>query len=123
MSRSKRFRVSFVTSEGNRAFARRDVNSRMETEQNTEASRDSSASTSHELKVTVERGKTRAECLNCNFKIAPKSAFGPVLFDCEDHGRISQLDCTKEHENVLRSWISAIRKGSVTRSDLNQVGR
>ena len=95
----------------------------MATERNTEASRDSFAITSHELKVTVECGKTSAECLNCDFKIAPRSAFGPVLFDSEDHGKISQLDCSKEHEKVLRSWISAIRRGSVTRSDLSEVGR
>jgi hypothetical protein len=95
----------------------------METERNTEASRDTSAITSHELKVTVERGKTRAECLNCDFQIAPRSAFGPVLFDSEDHGKISQLDCDKKHEKALMSWISAIRRGSVSRSDLREVGR
>jgi len=90
----------------------------METELSNAALNKIVANTSHAIKVINERGKTRAECLDCDFNIAPRSAFQLVLFDAEDHGQISQLDCAKEHEMIIKSWISAIRNGSVKRSDL-----
>lgn len=118
MGRSKRYRIAQVTGEGNRAFARQDVNQRMETERSNAALKKIVANTSHKIRVVNERGKTRAECLDCSFNIAPRSAFQLVLFDAEEHGRISQLDCAKKHEMIIKSWISAIRNGSIVRSDL-----
>lgn len=110
-----------MTSEGNRALARSDINSRMENERNNESSRKIGAETSHELKIVIERNKTRAECFECDFKVESNSGFGLILFDAEDHGRITQLVCPRNHEKSILSWIAAIRKGSATRNLLGQI--
>jgi len=114
VSRSKRFRVSHVTSDGNRAFARQNVNARMDSD----AVREHISKTPHGLKVVVELKKTRAECLECDFRIAPGPRFQFVLFDAENHGRISQLVCAQRDEKLVLSLIQSIRNGSVCRDDL-----
>jgi hypothetical protein len=115
MGRSKRFRVSHVTSEGNRALARSDINSRMKSEENNAPPRKISPETSHELDIVIERNKSTAKCFECDFKVESNSGFLSILFDAEDHGRITHLDCPLEHRAVVLSWIRSIRKGWVTR--------
>ena len=66
MGRSKRFRVSHVTSEGNRALARSDINSRMKSEGNNAPPRKISPETSHELDIVIERNKSTAKCFECD---------------------------------------------------------
>ena len=104
-----------MTSEGNRALARSDINSRMKNERSNKPPRKTSPETSHELKIVIERNKYTAKCFNCDFKAESDSGFLPILFDAEDHGRITRLDCPREHKAVVLSWIRSIRKGWVTR--------
>jgi len=126
MGRSKRFRVSHVTSEGNRALARSDINSRMKNEQdnkppNNEPPRKTSPETSDELKIVIERNKYTAKCFDCDFKVESNSGFLPILFDAEDHGRITQLEGPDEHKKVVQSWIRPIREGQITRNILPSI--
>lgn len=107
-----------MTSEGNRALARSDINSRMKNERNNKPTRKTSPETSHELKIVIERNKYTAKCFNCDFKVESNSGFRPILFDAEDHGRITHLDCPSEHKAAVLSWIRSIRKGWVTRNIL-----
>jgi len=109
-----------VTGDGNRALARSDIDSQMKNEQdnkppNNKPPRKTSPKTSHELKIVIERNKYTAKCLECDFKVESNSGFLPILFDAEDHGRITHLDCPREHKAVVLSWIRSIRKGWVTR--------
>ena len=115
MGRSRRFRVSYVTGDGNRALARSDINSRIKNERNNEPPRKISPETLHKLKIVIERNKYTAKCFDCDFKVESNSGFLPILFDAEDHGQITQLDCPSEHKAVVLSWIRSIRKGWVTR--------
>ena len=94
-----------MTSEGNRALARSDINSRMKNEQDNKPPKKHNPETSHELKIVIERNKYTAECLDCNFESVSHSGFLAILFDAEDHGRITQLDCPREHKAVVLSWI------------------
>ena len=114
MSRSKRFRVAHVTSDGNRAFARQNVDARIEGN----AAREHISKTPHGLKVVVELNKTRAECLECDFRIEPGPRFQFVLFDAENHGRISELVCAQHDEKLVLSLIQSIRNGDICRDDL-----
>ena len=115
-----------MTSEGNRALARSDINSRMKNEQdnkppNNEPPRKTSPETSHELKIVIERNKYTAECLDCHFESVSHSGFLPILFDAEDHGRITQLEGPDEHKKVVQSWIRPIREGQITRDILPSI--
>ena len=121
MGRSKRFKVSHVTSEGNRALARGGVNSRMKNEGNNKPPRKTNPETSHELKIVIERNKYTAECLDCHFESVSHSGFLPILFDAEDHGRITQLEGPDEHKKVVQSWIRPIREGQITRNILPSI--
>jgi hypothetical protein len=103
-----------VTSDGNRALARQNVNARMENGK----TRRHISRTSHGLKVTVIPGKTRAECLECDFRIEPGPKFQLVLFDAESHGRICELDCDQDDLRRVFSIIESIRNGNVHRDDL-----
>ena len=109
-----------MTGDGNRALARSDINSQMKNEQDNKPPsnkppRKTSLKTSHELKIVIERNKYTAKCFDCDFKVESNSGFLPILFDAEDHGQITQLDCPSEHKAVVLSWIRSIRKGWVTR--------
>ena len=121
MSRSKRFRVSHVTSEGNRALARGGVNSHMKNEGNNKPPRKTSPVTSHELKIVIGPNKYTAECLDCDFESVSHSGFLPILFDAEDHGRITDLEGTDENKKAVQSWIRPIREGRFTRDDLPSI--
>ena len=104
-----------MTGDGNRALARSDINSRIKNERNNEPPRKISPETLHKLKIVIERNKYTAKCFDCDFKVESNSGFLPILFDAEDHGQITQLDCPSEHKAVVLSWIRSIRKGWVTR--------
>ena len=109
-----------MTGDGNRALARSDINSQMKNEQdnkppNNKPPRKISPETLHKLKIVIERNKYTAKCFDCDFKVESNSGFLPILFDAEDHGQITQLDCPSEHKAVVLSWIRSIRKGWVTR--------
>ena len=104
-----------MTGDGNRALARSDINSRIKNERNNEPPRKISPETLHKLKIVIERNKYTAKCFNCDFKAESDSGFLPILFDAEDHGQITHLDCPSEHKAVVLSWIRSIRKGWVTR--------
>ena len=121
MGRSKRFKVSHVTSEGNRALARGGVNSRMKSEGSNKPPRKTSPETSHELKIIIERNKCTAKCLDCDFKAESGTGFGSVLFDAEDHGRITQLEGPDERKKIIQSWIRPIREGQITRDILKTI--
>ena len=107
-----------MTGDGNRALARSDINSRIKNERNNEPPRKISPETLHKLKIVIERNKYTANCFDCDFKVESNSGFLPILFDAEDHGQITQLDCPSEHKAVVLSWIRSIRKGWVTRNVL-----
>lgn len=66
----------------------------------------------------TQPGKSRAECLECGFKISPRSEFQFVIFDAERHGRITQLDCSKRDEAMLITMIKGIREGTIERHHL-----
>ena len=121
MGRSKRFKVSHVTSEGNRSLARGGVNSRIKNEGSNKPPRKTSPETSHELKIVIERNKYTAECLDCHFESVSHSGFLPILFDAEDHGRITQLEGADEQKKVIQSWIRPIREGQITRDILKTI--
>ena len=110
-----------MTSEGNRALARSDTNSRMKNERNNEPPRKISPETSHELKIIIERNKCTAKCLDCDFKAESGTGFLSVLFDTEDHGRITQLEGAEEQKKVIQSWIRPIREGQITRDILKTI--
>lgn len=114
MSRSKRFRASHVTSDGNRALARQSNNAGF----GHRVVRDHNPRTPHGLKVVVELNKTRADCLECDFRIEPGPRFPLVLFDAESHGRISELVCAQRDEKLVLSLIQSIRSGIVNRGEL-----
>ena len=107
-----------MTGAGDRALARSNFNSRIKNERNNEPPRKTSPKTLHKLKVVIERNKYTAKCFDCDFKVESNSGFLPILFDAEDHGQITQLDCPSEHKAVVLSWIRSIRKGWVTRNVL-----
>ena len=107
-----------MTGDGNRALARSDINSRIKNERNNEPPRKISPETLHKLKIVIERNKYTAKCFDCDFKVESNSGFLPILFDAEDHGQITQLDCPSEHKAVVLSWVGSIRKGWVTRNVL-----
>ena len=121
MGRSRRFRFEHVTGEGNRALARSDINSRMKNEQDNKPPRKTSRETSDELKIVIERNKYTAKSFNCDFKAESDSGFLPILFDAEDHGRITQLEGPDEHKKVVQSWIRPIREGQITRNILPSI--
>ena len=110
-----------MTSEGNRALARSDINSRMKSEGSNKPPRKTSPETSHELKIIIERNKCTAKCLDCDFKAESGTGFGSVLFDAEDHGRITQLEGPDEQKKVVQSWIRPIREGQITRDILKSI--
>ena len=115
MGRSRRFRFEHVTGEGNRALARSDIDSQMKNKQDNKPPRKTNPKTSHELKIVIERNKYTAKCLDCDFEVETNTGYSPILFDAEDHGRITQLDCPHEHKAGVLSWIRSIRNGWVTR--------
>ena len=121
MGRSRRFRVSYVTGDGNRALARSDINSRIKNERNNEPPRKISPETLHKLKIVIERNKYTAKCFDCDFKVESNSGFLPILFDAEDHGRITQLEGADEQKKAIQSWIRPIREGQITRDILKTI--
>lgn len=104
MSRSKRFRVLYVTGSGSRGLARRGVRF--------------VSATSHKLRVVVEPEKTSAACLNCDFKIVSSHKCELVIFDAESHGQIVELDCSKQDQESLLLFIKDIRSGLVNRKSI-----
>ena len=121
MSRSKRFRVSHVTSEGNRALARSDIDSQIKKGHDNKPPRKNTPDTSHEVKIVIARKKYTAKCLNCDFESVSHSGFLAILFDAEDHGRITELEGSEEHKKVVQSWIGPIREGQITREMLPSI--
>jgi hypothetical protein len=107
-----------VTSEGNRALARSDINSQIEKGHDNKPPRKTEPDTSHEVKIVIARKKYTAKCLNCDFESVSHSGFLAILFDAEDHGRITELEGSEEHKKVVKSWIGPIREGRITREML-----
>ena len=107
-----------MTSEGNRALARGDINPQINNQPNNEPPRKANSETSHELKIVIERNKYTAKCFDCDFEVETNTGCSLILFDAEDQGRITPLDCPHEHEAKVFSWIIAIRNGWVTVSYL-----
>lgn len=66
----------------------------------------------------LEHNKYTANCFDCDFEVETNTGCSLILFDAEDQGRITPLDCPHEHEAKVFSWIIAIRNGWVTVSYL-----
>lgn len=122
VGRSKRFKVSHIVGEGNRALARSDITSQIKNEPpNNKPRKINKPETSHELKIVIASKKYTAKCLNCDFESVSHSGFLAILFDAEDHGRITELEGSEEHKKVVKSWIGPIREGRITREMLPSI--
>jgi hypothetical protein len=74
--------------------------------------------TRHNGKVTVQREETRAECLQCDFRIAPSLRANLMVFDAEMHGKVTDVVCGEQHESMIISLIRDIWSGVIQREDL-----
>lgn len=110
MSRSKRFRVFHVTSDGNRATAGR-TGGRGRTGKHV-------PKTQHRVRVTIRNNEATAKCLDCSFKTSPSLRTHLVVFDAETHGRVTDVVCGKQDEQMIISLIRDIRSGGIQGDDL-----
>lgn len=108
MSRSNRFRVFHVTSQGTREAARKGRGEKGKR----------ITKTPHKVKFTLEPGNASAECLECDFKLAPSPKPRLVIYNAEMHGQITEVSCDQSGEKAIFDFITKIRAGTVRAKDL-----
>jgi hypothetical protein len=108
VSRSKRFRVFHVTSQGTREDARKSGG----------GTKHQFAKTPHKVKFVLAPGNARAECLECSFVVSSGSKPRLVIYNAEIHGQITELDCDGSKVEAVKRVIAGIRNGSLRGKDL-----
>lgn len=108
MSRSKRFRVFHVTSQGTREDARKSGG----------GTKHQVAKTPHRVKFTLALGDAKAECLECPFAISSGSKPRLVIYNAEVHGQITEIDCDVSRVEAVKRVIAGIRNGTIRGKDL-----
>jgi hypothetical protein len=108
MSRSKRFKVRYITGEANRRFGRNDpslISQKKKFERITPG-------TEHLTSITqkVDRNCWFVECLNCslNLETTMNELEYAVTF-AEKHGKISKIVCQEQFDLVITNFIATIR--------------
>ena len=108
MSRSKRFRVRYITGEANRRFGNNDPSLISQKKIFERVTPGTEHLTSIEQKV--DRNCWFIECLNCtlNLETTMNELEYAVTF-AEKHGRISKIVCEEQFDLVITNFIEAIR--------------
>jgi len=108
VSRSKRFRVFHVTSQGTREDARKSGG----------GTKHRVAKTPHKVKFVLAPGNAKAECLECSFAVSSGSKPRLVIYNAEVHGQITELDCDVGRVEAVKRVIAGIRSGTIRGRDL-----
>lgn len=108
MSRSKRFKVRYITGEANRRFGKNDPSLISQKKIFERVTPGTEHLTSIEQKV--DRNCWFVECLNCslNLETTMNELEYAVTF-AEKHGRISKIVCEEQFDLVITNFIEAIR--------------
>jgi hypothetical protein len=108
MSRSKRFKVQYITGEANRRFGKNDPSLISQKKIFERVTPGTEHLTSIEQKV--DRNCWFVECLNCslNLETTMNELEYAVTF-AEKHGRISKIVCEEQFDLVITNFIEAIR--------------
>ena len=107
MSRSKRFRVQYVTSEGSRRLGRNSSLEKVRKDQKNSSKTNHNVEFAHNFKETAWITK----CLVCSFNL--ESSFDELVeavISAEEHGRITKLTVNEVYESLIISQIEEIRK-------------
>ena len=109
MSRSKRFKVQYITGEANRRFGNNDPSLISENR----SKKRITSGTEHLTSITqnVDRNCWFVECLNCslNLETTMNELEYAVTF-AEKHGKISKIVCQEQFDLVITNFIEAIRE-------------
>jgi len=108
MSRSKRFRVRYITSEANRRFGKNDpslISQKKKFERITPG-------TEHLTSITqkVDRNCWNVECLHCSLQLeTTMNELEYAVTFAEKHGKISKIVCQEQFDLVITNFIATIR--------------
>lgn len=108
MSRSKRFKVQYITSEANRRFGRNDpslISRKGKIERVVPGTEHLTS-----IKQKVDRNCWFVECLDCSMNLeTTMDELEYAVTHAEKHGKISKVVCEPQFDSIVRNLISAIR--------------
>jgi hypothetical protein len=106
MSRSKRFRVQYITGEANRRYGNNDPS--LLSKKKIKIAPETKHQTS--LKQKVDRNCWFVECLHCSINLETTMSELELAVDfAERHGQISKVICEPQFDSVIADLIRAIR--------------
>ena len=108
MSRSKRFKVQYITGEANRRFGKNDPSLISQKKKFERITPGTEHLTSIEQKV--DRNCWFVECLNCPMNLeTTMNELEYAITHAEEHGKISKIVCQPQFDSVITNFIATIR--------------
>ena len=108
MSRSKRFKVQYITGEANRRFGKNDPSLIRQKKKFERITPGTEHLTSIEQKV--DRNCWFVECLNCPMNLeTTMNELEYAITHAEEHGKISKIVCQPQFDSVITNFIATIR--------------
>ncbi len=109
MSRSKRFKVRYITSEANRRFGKNDpslINQKRGIKRVTPGTEHLTS-----IKQIVDRNCWFVECLDCSMNLeTTMDELEYTLTHAEEHGKISKIVCQEQFDMVITNFIKSVRE-------------